>query len=104
MCRSKIAEHATAIGLKEGIHPGLVLSNVETQGIDLVNLIGFDVRIGANVVLRFYKGRVPCARMDAIAPGLAKLMRRKQGVIAEVMVGGDIAVGDPLTVIDEKDS
>jgi hypothetical protein len=101
--REQIAQHATDVGLKE-IAPGVVLSNVETKDIDLLNLVGFDVQIGATAILRFYKGRVPCARMDAIALGLAKAMRHRQGVIAEVIVGGDIKIGDKIFIVEEKNT
>jgi len=39
--------------------------------------------------------------MDEIAYGLFRLMRRKQGVLAEVIVGGDIKADDTLTVVEE---
>jgi MOSC domain-containing protein YiiM len=98
--REQIAEHAASVGL-DTIAPGLTLSNVETRGVDLLDLVGFDVRVGATVVLRFYKARVPCTRMDEIAYGLFRLMRYKQGVLAEVIVGDEIKVGDTLCLVEE---
>src|SRR3989442_1080873 len=74
--REQIAEHASALGLKS-IPPGIVRSNIETQGIDLIDLLGWEVEMGEAVVL-FYDARTPCAKMDRIAPGLRKLMGDKR--------------------------
>src|SRR5690242_16188565 len=43
--REQIAEHAVTLGL-QAISPGTVRSNIETSGIDLISLIGREVRIG----------------------------------------------------------
>lgn len=93
--REQIADHAQEIGLDE-IPPGLVLSNIETTGIDLQDCVGFRVRIGSSAILDVYKARVPCARMDAIAPGLARQMRCRQGVLAQV----EILPGNEIRIVD----
>ena len=82
---SKFAEHAAALGL-EVIGPGVVRSNIETSGIDLLNLIGCQVRVGS-AVLYFYEPRTPCAKMDAICAGLRAFLmeNNRQGVMAEVI-------------------
>jgi hypothetical protein len=91
----QVAEHAAALGL-ESIAPGAVRSNIETEGIDLVPLVGRRVRIG-EAILHLYEPRDPCGKMDAVAPGLKQLMRDgKQGVMAEVIQSGRIQVGDAI--------
>ena len=96
--REQIAEHATALGLP-GIAPGAVRSNVETNGIDLVSLIGHEVQIGG-ALLRFYAPREPCAKMDAICQGLrARMLHNRQGVLAQVVRSGQIRVGDTVCVL-----
>lgn len=98
--REQISEHAVALGL-ETIPPGAVRSNVETTGMDLVALIGQHVQIGS-AVLFFYDARTPCEKMDAICDGLRQLMEnKKQGVLAQVIRSGRIAVGDEIRLVNE---
>ncbi|GAA5511154.1 hypothetical protein Rcae01_06668 [Novipirellula caenicola] len=77
--------------------------NIVTQNIKLDSLIGKTFRCG-QAVLRGTKPFPPCAH-------LAYLLGRKEvlkyfaycgGIGAEVVVGGDIAVGDSLAVIPSK--
>ncbi len=93
--REQIAEHAAALSLP-AIEPGVVRSNIETSGVNLIDLLGQEVEIG-QAILRFYAPRDPCAKMDAICQGLrARMMDKKQGVLAEVVRSGKIAVGDVI--------
>jgi hypothetical protein len=95
IAREQVSEHAAVLGLR-AIHPGIVRSNVETLGIDLVALLGWEVRVGT-ALLFFYAPRTPCAQMDAIAPGLRKLMGdSRQGVLAQVVESGVITGGDAI--------
>jgi MOSC domain-containing protein YiiM len=97
--REQIAEHAAALGLP-GIAPGAVRSNIETTGINLIALLGREIEIG-EAVLRLYAPRDPCAKMDAICQGLrARMMDRRQGVLAEVVRAGSIRVGDAILVCE----
>src|ERR1041385_1001418 len=81
--REQIAEHAATLGL-ESIPPGAVRANVETTGVNLIALIGREVRIGS-AVLFLHEARTPCEKMDAICVGLRELMEdRRQGVLATV--------------------
>jgi len=93
--REQIAEHAAALGLKE-IGAGVVRSNVETTGANLVALIGKEVKVGS-AVLRFYAPRDPCEKMDAICQGLReRMLDSRQGVLAEVIHSGEIKLGDSI--------
>ena len=47
--REQIGQHAGALGLSS-IPPGAVRSNIETLGINLVALIGFEIEIGEAVL------------------------------------------------------
>ena len=95
----QIAEHATALGLP-AIAPGAVRSNIETADINLIALLGREIEIG-DAVLRLYAPRDPCAKMDAICQGLrARMMDRRQGVLAEVVRGGRVRVGDAILMRD----
>jgi MOSC domain-containing protein YiiM len=93
--REQVSEHAAALGL-QSIPPGAVRSNIETFGIDLVALIGKQVRVG-EALLFFYEGRTPCEKMDLICHGLRQLMENnRQGVLAQVLEGGAVRVGDRI--------
>jgi MOSC domain-containing protein YiiM len=96
--REQIAEHAAVLGLP-AILPGVVRSNIETEGIDLAGLMEARVRVGEALLL-LYAPRTPCHKMDAICPGLRALMENgKQGVLAQVIESGRIAVGDRIEVV-----
>ena len=95
MEREQIAEHGAVLGLPK-IPPGTVRSNMETEGVDLVALIGHQVQVGG-AVLFFYEGRKPCEKMDRICPGLRALMEdNRQGVLAQVLRSGTIRIGDGI--------
>lgn len=97
--REQIAEHASALGLKE-IPPGAVRSNIETTGIDLVPLVGRELKIG-EAVLFVYAPRDPCQKMDAICQGLReRMLNDRQGVLAEVRSSGRVRPGDSIELIE----
>ena len=97
--REQIAEHASALGLP-GIAAGRVRSNIETEGINLVPLVGRDVRVGG-AVLHIAAPRDPCHKMDEIAPGLRERMTNdKQGVLAVIVQSGTIKNGDAIQPIN----
>jgi MOSC domain-containing protein YiiM len=94
-----IAEHAVVLRL-QSIPPGVVRSNIETAGLNLLEWMGKEIRIGTAVV-RFYDRRTPCRRMDAICSGLRALMENgRQGVLAEVVQSGVVRVGDALNPVE----
>lgn len=93
--RETIAAHVDTLGLP-GLDPGEVRSNIETEGIDLVALVGKEVAVGS-AILYFSEPRDPCQKMDDLAPGLRAAMENgKQGVIAQVRQSGQIKVGDSI--------
>ena len=97
MEREQIAEHATALGL-ESIPPGAVRANIETEGIDLIQHLGKQIKIGEAILL-LYEGRLPCGQMDAICTGLRTLMENnRQGVLAEIVQSGIIRREDSISV------
>jgi MOSC domain-containing protein YiiM len=95
IAREQIAGHAATLGLA-AIAPGAVRANIETMGVDLMSLLGRQVKIGEAVLL-FDEARTPCPKMDLVAPGLQRLMANgQQGVMAQVVSSGDIRVGDAI--------
>ncbi len=98
MEREQIAEHAATLGM-QSIAPGMVRANIETTGIDLIQLIGQQIQIG-DAVLFLYEARKPCGQMDAICAGLRDLMEdSRQGVLAEVIRPGTIRCQDAISCL-----
>jgi len=96
--REQIGEHAAVLGLP-AITPGRVRSNIETDGISLIDCLGKQLQIG-DAILLIYDPRTPCAKMDAVAPGLRELMKNNcQGVLAQVIRSGTVRVGDPIQLL-----
>lgn len=90
------------------VSAGEMGENVTTRGIDLLRLpTGTILRLGGTAVVEVTGLRNPCYQLDGLQPGLmaATLERdehgalvRKAGVMAIVLVGGEIRPGDPITV------
>jgi len=98
--REQISAHAAELGV-ETIPPGVVRSNIETCGIDLIALMGRNVQVGT-AVLFFGEARTPCEKMDRIVPGLRRSMENdRQGVIAQVVRSGSVRVGDEISPLPE---
>ena len=82
--------------------------NITTRGVDLLGLpTGARLRLGAEAVVEITGLRNPCRQLDGLQPGLmqAVLERdaggglvRKAGVMAIVLVGGDVRPSDPISV------
>ena len=83
-----------------GLNPGTVRENITTEGMDIYSLApGQRVRIGAEVELEVTELCNPCERMDAVRPGLREELEGRRGMLTRVARGGDIAVGDGISVV-----
>jgi MOSC domain-containing protein YiiM len=100
--REQIAEHAAVLGL-EKIPPGAVRSNIETEGIELLQWVDRRIRIGT-AVLEVAGPRDPCPKMDALALGLReRMLGNRQGVLARVVRSGVIRNGDAIGVLPDQE-
>jgi len=82
--------------------------NVTSRGIDLLSLpAGTRLLLGDEAVVEVTGLRNPCAQLDRFQPGLmAAVLRRdehgglvrKAGVMAVVLDGGTVRIGDPIRV------
>ena len=90
------------------VTPGQMGENVTTRGIDLLALArGTRLRLGGTAVIEITGLRNPCSQLDGIHSGLMAAtldrradgsLRRKAGVMAIVLEGGDVRPGDPIRV------
>jgi len=97
------AEHlhvlASLLGLERPVDPQRLRRNLVVSGINLLALRRRRFRIGM-VELEGIAPCAPCSKMEAeLGPGGWNAMRGHGGLYASVIEGGDIAVGDTVTVI-----
>ncbi len=81
-----------------GLSAGRVRENITTRGIDLKMLaVGTRVRVGS-ALFEITKSCTPCDFMDDIRPGLREQMEGQRGMLARVVEGGELRVGDAIDV------
>jgi HAD superfamily hydrolase (TIGR01490 family) len=82
-----------------GLTPGRVRENITTRGLGLHELAaGARVRSGS-VVLEITKHCTPCEFIEDIQPGLREKMQGHRGMLARVIEGGELRVGDAIEVV-----
>ncbi len=90
------------------VEPGQLGENITTQGIDLLGLSrGTRLRLGSDALIEITGLRNPCKQIDGLAKGLMAAtldkaddgsLVRKCGVMATVVKGGDVKVGDGIVL------
>ena len=79
--------------------PGQVRENVTVSGLDFSSISAGDkVSLGGDVILEITGDCEPCARMDALRPGLKGEIDGKRGLLAFVEKGGVVSVGAEVGV------
>ncbi|HEX5799196.1 MAG TPA: MOSC domain-containing protein [Gaiellaceae bacterium] len=77
--------------------PGAIRENVTVAGADVQQWpVGQRVRAG-EALFEITMVCDPCHRMDELRPGLRSRLDGKRGMLARVVEGGDVAVGDELS-------
>src|SRR5258706_90475 len=80
---------------------GLARRNFVTRGVALNQWVGREFRIGA-VILRGTRQCEPCVHLDKLSQsGTMRGLIHRGGLRAEIVVGGIIAVGDPIVVVED---
>ena len=80
-----------------GLTPGQVKENITVTGLDLSQTKEGQVFfIGDEVTMEIVGECEPCAKMNAIRPGLLNQLNGRRGMLATVINGGPIKVGDPI--------
>ena len=79
--------------------PGQIKENITTEGLDLsVAEPGQVFFIGDDVTMEIVGECEPCGKMDAIRMGLREELNHRRGILATVISGGPIKVGDSIRV------
>ena len=79
--------------------PGQIKENITTSGLDLSQTkAGQVVFLGNEATMEIVGECEPCERMDAIRPGLRQSLDHRRGMLAVVVNGGPIKVGDSVRV------
>jgi len=83
--------------LRADIDPSIRRANLVIDSLDLFDSRGKTLRVGGTRLHIVGETR-PCERMDEALPGLQTSMRDRWGggVFAEVVTGGEIAIGDQV--------
>lgn len=103
---AELHDELAAAGFAVG--PGDLGENVTTRGVDLLALpTGALLRLGPEAVVEVTGLRNPCRQIDGFRPGLLSqvvgraedgAVVRRAGVMGVVLVGGQVAAGDPVVV------
>ena len=83
-----------------GLAAGTVKENITTRGIDLKTLAPGTRLVIGSAVLELTKSCTPCSRMDEIRPGLREALEGQRGMLARVVAGGILRVGDPIEIAE----
>ena len=79
--------------------PGIIKENITVEGLDFSSIEDGEVfSIGPEVTMEVTGPCVPCYRMDEVRPGLQQILRGRRGILARVLGGGVIRVGDAVQV------
>ena len=84
-----------------GLGIGQVRENVTVRGIDLHEVpAGQRLALGDDVVVEITQFCAPCERMDEVRPGLREELFEQRGMLATVISGGAVNVGDQIQVLE----
>ena len=84
-----------------GLGIGQVRENVTVRGIDLHEVpAGQRLALGDDVVVEITQFCAPCERMDEVRPSLREELFEQRGMLATVISGGAVNVGDQVQVVE----
>jgi MOSC domain-containing protein YiiM len=81
-----------------GLMPGILKENITTAGISLASLARKQrLRVGS-ALLEITQPCMPCNRLNEIRPGLQESIRGHRGMLARIVQGGTMRVGDQVVL------
>jgi MOSC domain-containing protein YiiM len=82
--------------------PGVIRENITVAGDDVERWpVGQRVRAGG-ALFEITMVCDPCERMDQIRDGLRQELEGRRGMLARVVEGGEIAVGDEVVLLERE--
>jgi molybdopterin adenylyltransferase len=91
-------EHLDSVG----VEPGAIRENVTIEGADVQAWqVGQQVKVGG-ALFEITMVCDPCQRMDDLRSGLRALLEDKRGMLARVVEGGEVALGDEIVLVDAQ--
>ena len=85
-----------------GLSAGRVRENITTRGVDLKALaVGTRLRVGT-AEYEITQTCAPCEFIDDIRPGLRAEMEGRRGMLARVVEGGEMRVGDAVEIVKQS--
>jgi MOSC domain-containing protein YiiM len=86
------------------VGPGDFAENLTCEGINLVSLpIGTKLKVGKDIILRISQIGKECHTGCAIFKTTGKCIMPKEGVFAEVILGGKVKAGDEIRIQDDRE-
>ena len=92
-----LIEKETLDALK--LKPAMLRENVTTEGIPLMSLQRKQRLQVGKAVFEITNECEPCERMEELRAGLQDELTGRRGMLAKVVRGGPIRVGDPVTIL-----
>ena len=77
---------------------GSMKENITTEMLTLNDLIPGDSIIAGEARFEITMECEPCSHLDEVRPGLIEEVSGRRGLLARVIRGGELRVGQPLTV------
>jgi MOSC domain-containing protein YiiM len=88
-----------------GLSPGVIKENITIEGLDLSSVAPGQVFfLGDQVTMEVTGPCVPCSRMDEIRAGLREELEGRRGILAMVLNGGPLRVGDPVRLEPSREA
>lgn len=85
--------------LDYNIPAGAIRENITTREIDLMSLPrGTRLQVGA-AILETTKECAPCSMVDEVRQGLQEELQGKRGMLARIVQGGEIRLGDSIRIL-----
>ncbi|GMR11803.1 MAG: MOSC domain-containing protein [Anaerolineae bacterium] len=87
---------------EEGLDPGDVRENVTLEGLELSGLTPQHELMIGEVLLELTGACEPCSKLDDLRPGLSSDIQGRRGVLARVVRGGELKLGDPVSAAHDE--